>query len=180
MAPRLGTAVLGDTSARPAPLTGAIDHVGVQTMDLDNAVGWYQEFLGCTVSWELTDGFSDLSRQRLPGLARVVEVAVGDIRLHLFTRDAGAHEPPAAEVNQFQHLGIRVSSPQELRLWRDRWVELYQSGRYTFIRTEPATEIDIDGEGMQSFYVYDVNGLEIEFSWLPEPADQGNAADGTV
>jgi catechol 2,3-dioxygenase-like lactoylglutathione lyase family enzyme len=179
MATRSGVAVLEDTPARPAPLTGAINHVGVQTMDLANAVHWYQEFLGCTVSWELTDGFSDLSRQRLPGLAHVVEVAVGDIRLHLFARDTGAHQPPAAEVNQFQHLGIAVSSPQELRLWRARWLELYESGRYTFVRPEQASEIDIDGQGMQSFYLYDVNGLEIEFTWLPE-ADEGNDADGTV
>lgn len=167
-------------AARPAPLTGAIDHVGIQTMDLENAVSWYQEYLGCTVSWKMTGGFSDLSRRRLPGLARLVEVAVGDIRLHLFTRDTGVHGPPASEVNQFQHLCIRVPTSEQLRLWRGRWLELYESGRYTFVRAEPATEIDIDGQGMQSFYAYDVNGLEIEFSCLPNTAEGGDLADGSV
>jgi catechol 2,3-dioxygenase-like lactoylglutathione lyase family enzyme len=167
-------------SGRPAPLTGAIDHVGIQTMDLENAVRWYQEFLSGTVSWELSGGFSDLSRRRLPGLARVVEVAVGDIRLHLFSRDTGRHGPPASEVSQFQHLCIRVDTPEQLRLWRGRWLELYESGRYTFARAEPATEIDIDGQGMQSFYTYDVNGLEIEFTYLPGTAEGRDMAGGSA
>lgn len=166
--------------ARPAPLVGAIDHVGIQTMDLENAVSWYQEFLGGTVSWEMHDGFSDLSRRRLPGLARVVEVAVGGIRLHLFTRDTGVHAPPASEANQFQHLCIRVDTPQQLRLWRERWLRLYESGRYTFVRAEPATEIDIDAAGMQSFYAYDVNGLEVEFTYLPDTAEGRDSADGST
>ena len=165
---------------RPAPLVGAIDHVGIQTMDLENAVNWYQEFLGGTVSWEMNDGFSDLSRRRLPGLARVVEVAVGGIRVHLFTRDTGTHAPPASEVNQFQHLCIRVDTPEQLRLWRRRWLELFESGRYTFVRAEPATEIDIDAQGMQSFYTYDVNGLEVEFTYLPDTAEGRDIADGSA
>jgi catechol 2,3-dioxygenase-like lactoylglutathione lyase family enzyme len=173
-------AVPDQPSARPAPLTGAIDHVGIQTTDLENAIGWYREFLGCTVSWQMDGGFSDLSRRRLPGLARVVEVAVGDIRLHLFTRDGGTQGPPVSEVNQFQHLCIRVGTPEQLRLWRARWLELYESGHYTFVRPEPATEIDIDGQGMQSFYVYDVNGLEIEFTYLPETAEGTDMADGSA
>jgi catechol 2,3-dioxygenase-like lactoylglutathione lyase family enzyme len=181
MAPTTSDVAVPDkASARPAPLVGAIDHVGIQTMDLANAVSWYQEYLGCTVSWEMNDGFSDLSRRRLPGLARLVEVAVGDIRLHLFTRDTGVHGPPASEVNQFQHLCIRVGTPEQLRLWRSRWLELYESGRYTFVRAEPATEIDIDGQGMQSFYAYDPNGLEIEFTYLPATAEGGDVVDGSV
>ncbi|BCJ44507.1 hypothetical protein GCM10010168_13200 [Actinoplanes ianthinogenes] len=170
----------GKASARPVPLTGAIDHVGIQTMDLENAVLWYREFLGCTVSWEMSSGFSDLSRRRLPGLTRLVEVAVGDIRLHLFTRDRGTHGPPAGEVNQFQHLCIRVDTPEQLRLWRGRYRELYESGRFTFARAEPATEIDIDGQGMQSFYAYDVNGLELEFTYLPDTSEGTDAADASA
>lgn len=181
MAPTTSDVAVPDKpSVRPAPLIGAIDHVGIQTTDLENAVSWYQEFLGGTVSWDMNSGFSDLSRRRLPGLARVVEVAVGDIRLHLFTRDTGVHGPPDSEVNQFQHLCIRVDTPEQLRLWRCRWLELYESGRYTFVRDEPATEIDIDGQGMQSFYAYDVNGLEIEFTYLPDTAEGRDIADGSA
>jgi len=165
---------------RPAPLVGAIDHVGIQTTDLENAVTWYQEFLGGTVSWARNDGFSDLSLQRLPGLARVVEVAAGGIRLHLFTRDTGTHAPPDSEANQFQHLCFRVGTAEQLRLWRRRWLELFESGRYTFVRDEPASEIDIDAEGMQSFYAYDVNGLEVEFTYQPDTAEGRDSADGSA
>lgn len=168
------TAGGSETAVSPAPLTGAIDHIGVQTPDLANSLAWYQDFLGCTVSWEMNGGFSALSRRRLPGLSRLVEVAVADIRLHLFTRDSGPGAPPAAEANQFQHVCLRVTTAEELRRWRRHWFSLYESGRYTFTRPEPASEIDTDAEGAQSFYAYDVNGLEYEFSHLPGGVD-GNA-----
>lgn len=173
------TVVSGEPAARPAPLVGAIDHVGIQTMDLENAVSWYQEFLGCRISWQMDGGFSDLSLRRLPGLAHLVEVAVGEIRLHLFTRERGTDGPPAGEVNQFQHLCIRVDTPEQLRLWRGRWLELHESGRYSFVRAEPASEIDVDGQGMQSFYAYDVNGLELEFTYQPDTAEGTDGTDAS-
>lgn len=159
------------TAPLPAPLTGAINHVGVQTADLTNAIAWYQDFLGARVSWEMNQGFSALSQRRLPGLSRLVEVTVADIRLHLFTRDIGPAGPPPAEANQFQHVCLRVATAEELRRWRRHWFSLYESGRYTFVRPEPASEIDTDAVGMQSFYAYDVNGLEYEFTYLPDGVD---------
>ncbi|TNH22732.1 VOC family protein [Micromonospora orduensis] len=145
--------------------------MGVQTADLANSIAWYEDFLGCAVSWEMNQGFSALSQRRLPGLSHLVEVAVADIRLHLFTRDIDSAGPPAADANQFQHVCLRVATEEELRRWHRHWFSLYESGRYTFARQELASEIDIDADGMQSFYAYDVNGLEYEFTYLPDGAD---------
>lgn len=163
-----------ETLARPAPrpLTGAIHHVAVQTGDIDAAIAWYTDFLGCSVRWSIDGGFSALSRRRLPGLRRVVELAVADMRFHLFTRGP-ADQPAGADANQFQHVCIRVSSAEELRRWRERYVELFASGRYAFRRPEPASEIDVDADGMQSFYAFDVNGLEFEMTYLPGSDDGG-------
>ncbi|MFC3989254.1 VOC family protein [Actinoplanes siamensis] len=145
---------------------GALHHVAVQTSDIDSAIAWYTDFFGCVARWSMESGFSPQSCERLPGLARVVEMASGDMRFHLFTRGPG-HDPADLDSNQFQHVCIRVDSPEELSRWRDKYMELYNSGRYVFRRPEPAGEIDIDADGMQSFYAYDVNGLEIEMSYMP-------------
>lgn len=158
-----------DLSA-PEPLTGGVHHVAVQTGDMDTSIAWYRDFLGCDVTWSMSGGFSALSRRRLPGLSRVAELAVADMRFHLFTRASGT-VPPPADANQFQHVCLRVPSADQLNRWRTRWIQLYESGRFRFTRPEPASEIDIDADGMQSFYAFDVNGLEFEFTYLPDTAD---------
>jgi catechol 2,3-dioxygenase-like lactoylglutathione lyase family enzyme len=156
---------------RPARLTGGIDHIGVQSADLPTAIRWYQEFFGCDVTWRMDGGFSDLSHRRLPGISRLVELVAGGIRFHLFTRSAGDIVQPPADANQFQHVCIRVGSAEELCRWRAHWLRLYASGRYAFARPEPPSAIDVDKDGMQSFYAYDVNGLEFEFTYTPGDAD---------
>ena len=42
-----------------------------------------------------------------------------------------------------------------------------KSGRYTFALDEQPTDIVVDEDGVRSFYTYDVNGLEFEFTFLP-------------
>jgi catechol 2,3-dioxygenase-like lactoylglutathione lyase family enzyme len=140
-------------------------HVGIQTNDLDNSVAWYEEFLGCQRAWTL-DRFSELTLSRLPGIRALTEMVVGDIRLHLFERPGRAADP-AESATQFQHFCFRVSVPEELVTLRQRWIELYESGRYTFALDEQPTDIVTDNDGIQSFYTYDVNGLEFEFTFLP-------------
>lgn len=153
--------------ARPET-PGPMHHIGVQTADFDNSVAWYRDFFGCKVNWTMEGGFSPLSHRRLPGISRLTELAVGDLRFHLFVRAGDEPAPSPADTNQFQHLCIPVASPTELRRWRAHWLALFHSGRYPFVRPEPASEIDVDAAGMQSFYAYDVNGLEFEFSYFPE------------
>lgn len=58
----------------------------------------------------------------------------------------------------------------EMSAWQRHWTRLYESGRFHFTRDEPATEIVTDDDGVQSFYAFDVNGLEYEFTWIPEAA----------
>ena len=54
--------------------------------------------------------------------------------------------------------------------WRERWLSLYDSGRYDYTVRERATDIVTDKDGVQSFYCRDVNGLEYEFTYDPAAA----------
>jgi catechol 2,3-dioxygenase-like lactoylglutathione lyase family enzyme len=140
-------------------------HVGVQTNDLGNSVRWYTEFLGCEQAWSL-DRFSELTRSRLPGIRTLTEMVVGEVRIHLFERPGRVADPAESAV-QFQHFCFRVQDPEALATTRRRWIDLYESGRFTFALDEQPTEIVVDDDGVQSFYAYEVNGLEFEFTYLP-------------
>ncbi|MFI1829219.1 VOC family protein [Streptomyces sp. NPDC020412] len=150
-------------------LSGGIHHVGIQTADMESSIAWYGEFFGCKATWTMDGGFSALSHSRLPGISKLTELVVADVRLHIMTCQGGANEPPPATANRLQHICLAVSSPEELSRWRDHWFTLFESGRYRFARPEPASEIDVDADGMRSFYAYDPNGCEFEFSYFPEP-----------
>jgi catechol 2,3-dioxygenase-like lactoylglutathione lyase family enzyme len=151
--------------ARPEP---RFHHVGIQTDDLDNAVAWYQDFLGCRPSWSL-DRFSELTRSRLPGIRTLTELVLGDLRLHLFERPGRAADPRQSAI-AFQHFCLRMDDPADLVRLRERWIALHASGRYAFAVDEPPTDVVTDADGVQSFYAYDVNGLEFEFTYLPTGA----------
>lgn len=156
------------SSPRPATLGFAgIHHLGVQTADLGNCVSWYQDFFGCKQNWTL-DRFSELTLSRLPGIVRLVEMAADDTRFHLFERDGRGGPVPDPDSAQFQHVCMSTPSPEKLRQWHELWTELYESGRYHFARNDQATDIVTDDDGVQSFYLYDVNGLEFEFTYLPD------------
>ena len=141
-------------------------HVGVQTTDLGNSIRWYEDFLGCRPAWSL-DRFSELTRSRLPGIRELTEMVLGDVRIHLFERP-GRKNYPAESAVQFQHFCFSVGAPEELVQLRERWIALHRSGRYTFALDEQPTDIVVDDEGVQSFYTYDVNGLEFEFTYVPD------------
>ena len=146
------------------PLT--THHVGIQTQDLANSVSWYQDFMGCVPSWSL-DTFSELTRDRLPGIRRLTEVALGDLRIHLFERPGDPAPDPAESRTQFQHVCLSVRDADDLVTLRRRWIELFDSGRYTYAVPAGPTEVVEDADGIRSFYAYDVNGLEFEFTWVP-------------
>ncbi|MFE7676745.1 VOC family protein [Streptomyces albidoflavus] len=158
----------GSKFRTPPQLRGGIHHVGIQTADMESSIAWYSHFFGCTSSWTMDGGFSALSHLRLPGISKLTELVVADVRFHLFTCGGGPHEPPPATVNRFQHVCLGVSSLNELRKWRAHWFALFDSGQYNFVTAEPASEIDVDADGMCSFYAYDPNGCEFEFSYFPE------------
>jgi hypothetical protein len=130
-----------------------------------NSVRWYQDFLGCEPAWTL-DRFSELTRSRLPGIRALTEMVVGNVRVHLFERP-GRVSDPAQSAIQFQHFCYCVNAAEDLLTIRRRWIELYESGRYTFALDEQPTDIVVDDDGIQSFYAYDVNGLEFEFTYVP-------------
>lgn len=143
-----------------------LHHLGVQTADLDNCLKWYLEFFDAKKNWEL-DQFSELTLRRLPGIRRLVEISAGGARIHLFDRvgHSGAQSDPNGFA--FQHACISVSSPEELADMRRKWIDLYDSGRFSFASAEQPTEIVVDDDGVQSLYLLDVNGLEYELSYVP-------------
>lgn len=145
--------------------TPYIHHIGVQTANLDNCIAWYQDFFGCRVQWS-TGEFSPLTRNRLPGISRLTEVAVDGTRFHLFERQ-DCNEQASEEPNgrsHFQHVCLAIGSTSELMTWRQRWIDLFESGRYAFCRQEYPTEVVTDVQGHASFYCLDVNGLEFELT----------------
>lgn len=160
--PSVSTLAVPDGRTRPE-----FHHVGIQTNDLDNSVRWYTEFHGAEVVWTLNE-FSELTRRRLPGIRELTEISLGHVRLHLFERVGKPFEPAESAVG-FQHFCFGVSAPEQLEVIRRRWIELYDSGRYTFAVDEPPTEI-VNDDGVLSFYTYDVNGLEFEFTYVPGDA----------
>jgi catechol 2,3-dioxygenase-like lactoylglutathione lyase family enzyme len=165
-----GNPIPVDESKRPgSTLQADLHHLAVETADLDNCVAWYTAFFGGTAAWTL-DKFSDLTRSRLPGIVRLTEVVAAGTRFHLFTRSA-AYTRPQPDVLQFQHVCLTAATAVELEEWRDRWQRLFASGRYVFSRPEPPTEIVVDDDGVSSFYAYDVNGLEYEFTHIPVEAE---------
>ncbi|MEU5694066.1 VOC family protein [Actinosynnema sp. NPDC020468] len=155
------------TTTRPGlPPAPRMHHVGVQTRDLANSLAWYRDFFGCAENWSLEE-FSDLTRSRLPGITRLTEVVVGDLRFHLFERADDAGDPPAGDQVQFQHVCLAVSSADDMRLWRDRWLALRASGRYRFASDEGPTDVVEDADGVLSCYVLDPDGLEFELTFVP-------------
>jgi catechol 2,3-dioxygenase-like lactoylglutathione lyase family enzyme len=147
----------------------AVHHLAVQTADFRRSVAWYQEFFGCELTWTLHE-FSELTRARLPGITELAELAAGDTRFHIFSRGTGLDRPPPRDTQQYQHVCMSAGSAGALAAWRQRWLEIYKSGRYAFTSSEPATEIVTDAAGVQSFYCYDINGLEYEFTYDPAAA----------
>lgn len=143
------------------------NHVAIQTDDVEATIRWYEEFLGATVEWSL-ETFSPLTHARLPGIRKLVEIKVGDVRFHVFDRADHTHGGPAPLDFQFQHVGLAVDRPEQLVELRERWFRARESTNVRWNRDVPPTEIVTDADGMQSLYVLDPNGLEIEFSYFPE------------
>ncbi|MFF7415375.1 VOC family protein [Streptomyces lydicus] len=158
-----------ETTPPGRTLQVGLHHLAVETADLHNCVAWYTEFFGGTVAWTL-DAFSDLTRERLPGITGLTEVVAVGTRFHVFSRST-SYARPRPDTLQFQHVCMTVGTVGELQQWRNRWQALFVSGRYVFTRPEPPTEIVVDSDGVSSFYAYDVNGLEYEFTHIPAEAE---------
>jgi catechol 2,3-dioxygenase-like lactoylglutathione lyase family enzyme len=143
-----------------------LHHIAVQTADLATSVAWYQAFFGAEPAWSLEE-FSDLTRQRLPGITALTELRIGGLRIHLFGRTDIKHGPADPRAADFQHVCLTVPTPEELAQVRALWIQLHDSGEYAYSEVAEATEIVIDDDGVQSFYALDPNGLEFEISYVP-------------
>jgi catechol 2,3-dioxygenase-like lactoylglutathione lyase family enzyme len=154
------------TPTAPSGQTPRIHHVAIQTSDIENCKFWYEEFFGCEMSWSQTR-FSALTLRRLPGIRKLVEMKLGNMCFHLFELSGSSTSCTPRQALQFQHVCILIGSEAELMNWRNRWLELLASGRYRFVLPDPPTEIVTDADGSKSFYAFDINGLEFEFTFQP-------------
>lgn len=143
-----------------------LNHVAIQTDDVQSTISWYEKFIGASVEWSL-DTFSPLTNERLPGIRKLVELKTGDVRFHVFDRAQHTQQGPPPLDFQFQHVGLAVQQPHELVELRERWLRLRASEDFRWHRDEPPSDIVVDDEGMQSLYVLDPNGLELEFVYFP-------------
>lgn len=160
---------MANQQSKPASVL-AFHHVSVQVNDLANATAWYQAFFGTHENWSL-ETFSELTVSRLPGIRRIVEMPIGDgVLLHLFEREGRAAAEPTESVTQFQHVCMAVKDPEDLITLRERWIALFESGRFAYALTEGPTPVVVDAAGIRCFYAYDVNGLEWEFTYVPSTA----------
>lgn len=150
-------------------LVPKFNHIAIQTDDVDATIRWYEEFLGATVQWSL-DTFSPLTRARLPGIRKLVELKKGDLRFHVFDRADHSKEGPRPLDFQFQHLGISVERPEQLVELRERWFRVREALGGRWQRDEPPSEIVTDSDGVRSLYLLDPNGLEFEFIHTPGAA----------
>ncbi|GAA3027725.1 VOC family protein [Actinokineospora globicatena] len=144
-----------------------VNHIAIQTDDVEATTAWYREFLGTTVEWEL-DAFSGLTHDRLPGIRKLVELRAGDVRLHVFDRADHSGQGPGPRDYQFQHVGIVVDDKQDLVVLRERWLRAKDVTTLKWQREEPPSDIVVDSSGMSSLYVLDPNGLEFEFIHFAE------------
>ena len=143
-----------------------LHHVGVQTDDLTGTVQWYSDFFdGSRLNWRL-DEFSDLTTSRLPGISQLIELQIGSVRFHIYDR-AELDPDHTMLVPCFQHCGLTVESPDELTMYRERWYELAGSGRHNCARAAEPSDVVFDGDGVGSLYVEDINGLELELTYVP-------------
>ncbi|MCM6778280.1 VOC family protein [Nocardia sp. CDC159] len=141
-------------------------HLAIQTDDVDATIKWYEAFLGTTVEWSL-DRFSSLTHARLPGIQKLVELRKGDVRFHVFDRAEHTQDGPNPLDYQFQHVGIAVRRPEHLVQLREQWLRAREQTALRWARDEPPSDIVTDDDGMQSLYVLDPNGLELEFVYFP-------------
>ena len=146
-----------------------VHHIGVQTADIDATLDWYSQFFeGGKENWTL-DRFSKLTLSRLPGISRLVEFQIDAVRFHFYDRE-GIDQAPRVPGPEFQHCGLIVASADELPRYRERWFELARNGRFTVPHWSDPSDVVFDGDGVGSLYVEDVNGLEIEFTYIPDDA----------
>ncbi|WP_421336867.1 VOC family protein [Aeromonas veronii] len=130
-----------------------IDHVGIQLKNLEGAIDWYKYIFNCQVEWELSS-FSELTRSRLPGIVKLVELSADSVKLHLFEREVN---DGGNSSSQFQHVAIELASKHCIESIRERVKSCGVDNSYKSL-----SEIVVDNGGVASCYFQDPEGNEFE------------------
>ncbi len=145
-----------------------LDHVGIQTADFDNTVKWYKDFFECEEIWSRTiEQLPVPIQNRMPLSSKLVELCKNDLRFHIFDIVTEHVQQPKNALHM-EHFCVEVETFEELIELRERWISLFKSGAYTFVRDDMPTEIIPSSAGMQGFYAHDPNGIELEAFYLPK------------
>ena len=89
--------MLNDEEVFAAPAAAALDHVGVMVTDMDEAVAWYRDVLGCTVRDEWSNEESGM---------RWAHLSLGSVPLELVHRPG--LEARTSQAAGIHHIAIRV------------------------------------------------------------------------
>lgn len=148
-----------------------LDHVGIQTADFENTVQWYKDFYGCEETWSRTaEQLPPAIQRRMPLSTRLVELCKNEVRFHVFDMVTDEVQPARQLVN-LEHYCVEVETLEELKELRQRWIDLFNSKKYTFKRDDMPTELIPSSDGMQGFYAHDPNGIELEAFYLPPKSE---------
>lgn len=134
-----------------------LHHVALPCRDIAATASWYAEILGCSISWRTTV-FAESTRIRMPGLRCIAELQQGSVRLHVY-------EVPTVQQFPGQHYCVRVAEPQHLLEVRRRAAELAADGA-------AEAELITDDEGVQSIYLNDPDGNELELTFIPSESER--------
>lgn len=144
-------------------------HVALVTPDADNLGAWYHDLLGMQHAWTLSD-LSDLTIRRLPGIRRIDEWKLGTFRIHLLEVPAAEPASTTVRMANYQHVCLCLESIESLTALQQRWLSLAHSKRFRFLVRAEASEVVVDLDGVHSFYAFDPDGREWEFTVVPAEA----------
>lgn len=153
------------------------DHLAIQIPvgSLNNTILWYTDFFDCKQNWSQYSDFQPLTRQRIPGIKSIVELESRLFCFHLF-ESSEIHEKVLKNHIQNHHLGFSVKTSNEIDQIIEKWNKLYQSQRYLFVQNAYITNKIRDSVGVESAYFTDVNGLEFEITYVPQPSAERHYA----
>lgn len=145
-----------------------LDHIAIQTNDFDNTISWYKDFLACEEKWyKKREELPVAIQNRMPYSSQLMELQTSEIRFHIFDIVVPFSEQ-SRKALQIEHYCLEVDTLDELHQLRSRWIELFQSGKYSFMRNDMVSEVIPSSHGMNGFYAHDPNGIELEIFHLPK------------
>lgn len=150
-----------------------LHHVGIRCNNCEESARFFVELFGAEISCLVTQ-FMPLSLKREPGLSKLIDLWVGDVRIHLFetTTVDSVLLPPGLQV---QHICFALDSFAALQGCVSKYCALKSSELILpAVPFAEPSEFQLRPDGSIVVYVRDPDGNEIE---LTAPAPGVSAAE---